>query len=124
MSGSAEVRYHPDVVASDMPRLMARLGSGRRLEELIRQMTRAVVEISLGRGTPSAPLRPPLQSWHRKKFHSRETPASGVNADARLIYRIDGETGILYILAIGLRLPGETDDVYAVTGSRGFVREE
>lgn len=118
MSLITKVRYHKAVATQDMPRVLARLGSTTRLREFVLQLNRAIIDIANGRGVPASPLRPPLTGWQRKRFHSRRSPTQGVNADARLIFRIDDGGQTLYILAVGLRLPGEPDDIYALSGKR------
>lgn len=116
------VRYHPDVVRIDLPKLFARLGSNDRVEEFLRQFNKAIDEVLAGKGIPESEMRIPYRGWYRKKFHSRLAPKHGERADMRLIYRLEGDD-TLHVLAVGMRLPGSPDDVYAIGENRVATKQ-
>ena len=115
--GPPVIRFHPEAVSVDLFKLSA-VFEPNEYFELLAQINRAVREVASGRIVPQRDMEPPYKGWTRKKFHSNLHPPQNVSADMRLIYQFDDSGSILHILAVGYRLPGDPNDIYAATTSR------
>lgn len=110
-------KFHSAVLAIDIPKL-ARIYNDPKAYAVIRRLIdKALNEIFQDPAGQGAALRrPPLAGWRKYKFHSTSRPAPYARPDMRIIYRVQGQE--VQVLAIGRRLPGHPDDIYAVGDSR------
>ena len=111
-----KVIFHPSIASEDLPKLNRQFPD--RGPRILRQIHLAINAIIAGIGVPQSDMQPPYKGWYRKKFFSSTRPSLGSRADLRLIYQFSGDHSELRILAIGRRLPGDPDDVYAVYATR------
>lgn len=111
------LKFHRAVLEVDLPKLARLYGDPQAWAAIRRQIDKALNEILRSPAGRGAPLkRPPLAGWRKYKFHSERRPAPYARPDMRIIYRVQGQE--IQVLAVGRRLPGQPDDVYAVGASR------
>lgn len=111
------LKFHRAILEVDIPKLIRLHGDPRTRATIRRQIDQALNEILEDPTRRGAPLkRPPLVGWRKYKFHSKRRPAPFSRPDMRVIYRVHGLE--VQVLAVGRRLPGHPDDVYAVGESR------
>ncbi|MHB9145060.1 MAG: type II toxin-antitoxin system RelE family toxin [Symbiobacteriia bacterium] len=111
-----KVIFHPAIASEDLPKLHRQFPDRGR--QILRQIHAAISEIIAGIGVPQSDMEPPYKGWYRKKFLSSTRPSLGSRADLRLIYQFSDDHSELRVLAVGRRLPGDPDDVYAVHVTR------
>lgn len=108
---------HPEFFDGDLPRIEKELGSEEQLVEFLHCFDKAILEIEVD-PSGGASLERSLAVYRKKKFHSVRRPPQGTRADYRLIYRYEVTTDTLFVLGTGKRMPGQSDDVYAILNAR------
>lgn len=108
---------HPEFFNVDLPRIEKELDSEERLTEFLYCFDTAVLEIKIA-PSDGTQLERLLAMYRKKKFHSVRRPPNGERADYRLIYRYDVTADTLFVLGAAKRMPGQSDDIYAILNAR------
>lgn len=102
MPGIHEVRFHPEVVAHDLPWVQEHLGPDRL--QVFRQNLAAVVgELRSHPLQVGTECRHELAGWRRHKFFIGRV-RRGYKPMGRVVYRVDEERGVVFVEVVWFKV--------------------